>query len=59
MLEGVEQVVQIDTAIGQLALDGFALTFVEQVAMNVTKTGDAGHNACAVRVSQAALDIIL
>ena len=59
VLEGVEQVVQIDAAIGQLALDGFALTFVEQVAMNVTKTGDTGHNACAVRVSQAALDIVL
>ena len=55
---GIDEVVNIDTAIGQTALDRHALAFVKQIAVNVAETGDTGEHAGAVRVAQTALDAV-
>ena len=56
--ETVQQVVDINPAIGQAALDWFALALVYQVAVYIAQAGDAGEHAGAVRIPQAALDAV-
>ena len=56
LLQTVNQIVYIISAIGQAAFDRLALALVEYVAVNVAQAARADQDARAVRVAQAALD---
>ncbi len=57
-VKAVEQIVQIVTAINQTALNRLDLALVHHITVNVGDAGNAGENACAVRVAQTALDAV-
>ena len=57
--EAPHQVLHVDTAVDELAVLGHPLTVLDIVAGDVADLGNAGHNAGAVGVAQAPLDVVL
>ena len=53
------QLVDIVPTVGQPSLHRCALTFIEHIAVHVADQGQSRHHAAAVRIAQAALDVVL
>ena len=56
LLEPMDQIVYIITAVGQAAFNRLALALVEYVTMYITQMARPNQYACAIRIAQTALD---
>ena len=54
----LDNLTHINAAVRQLALVGDALTVIDQIAVHVTDQGQSRHHAGAVRIAQAALNVV-
>src|SRR5699024_5050721 len=56
LLEPMDQIVYIITAVGQAAFNRLALALVDFVTMYITQMARPNQYACAIRIAQTALD---
>ena len=53
----MDQVLDTDAPVDEPALHGYSLAVLDVVALDVADLGDAGHNARAVGVAEAPLNV--